>query len=303
MKKSVKYSLFISVIFIILGAVIVLVTLINNSFWGNKPLYTLQILDLEAAQYDRISISESDKDIIVKPSSDDKIHISYYTQGSDYSISTQGSELNVTYLGKNYGNIISFDITPDTMSTTVELPENILAELFLTSASGELKIDSVSAKSMSAATSSGDIEGRSVSAGQLTFSTVSGEAQLYSCSSDGILFVETTSGDVNGKNLSSDELNIVTVSGDVELNSALALSMSCETISGDIDFEKLDCGNISLNTVSGDIGGTVAGNQSQYDISWSSVSGNIDLPSISEGRPYSIFVETTSGNCRISFEN
>ena len=132
---------------------------------------------------------------------------------------------------------------------------------------------------------------------------MSGEINLDNCSTEDTVYIGSTSGDISAVNFSAQLLSVNTTSGELELDSSAVESLLCETTSGDIDFEHLRSKNIVLSTTSGEIEGSIVGNQAEYDISWSSVSGNCNLPKTSSGNICSLTVDTTSGDCYIVFES
>ena len=306
MKKIAKYSLFAAGGCIILGIVIMAISFLTGSYKGQKLNYESHTLDLDAKQYTALSIEESYKNLFVTTSPDDKIHITYYTLNDNYDISTQGSELVMTNHQDSFPfSIINFDILDyQDISTVVEIPENLQADITLSSASGEINMDAINSNELNVSTASGDICIQNCySKNSISLSSSSGEIDLINSMSDNNITLNSVSGDITATFLKAASLSDTSTSGDLELLDINIQSVSAKTSSGDIDIDKLSSENIILNTISGNIQGSILNRAQNYSISWSTVSGNTNLPLAVSDTGNTLSVKTTSGDCYITFES
>ena len=144
----------------------------------------------------------------------------------------------------------------------IELPRALagnLQQLKLRTASGDLEVSGIKARSIFLTTASGDMEGHHLSAEEMHVECVSGDAELELAAKR--LFAKSVSGDLDLTLRESPEsLAVRSVSGDIEvrLPEGSACRLQHQSVSGDVHVRGI-AGNVpgapeySFSTVSGDI--------------------------------------------------
>ena len=219
----------------------------------------------EEADEDAVSSSESKTssaksivvdadvaDVIIQTSDDNEVHVHYENKGS------LKQQLRYRFFCREENNTIYTGVRRAyTKSGYVSI--NHEPHITLT-----IKVPD-SMKSIEIRSMSGDIEVEEANAEKISISTTSGDINF----------------DGNAK-----KLTLNTVSGDIELTTYEQFAGDIHTVSGDIDFEANSAFNAKMATTSGDI--EIELNDTDgYDLTYNTVSGDVDIDYVGECHSYS----------------
>lgn len=273
----------------------------NSTFEHNSYTY-------DAAGITSIDISDIDSPVVLQSSSADIIAIDCYENSNyryeikqDINGTLSIQKINSTRWG--FQNWFNYDFTEKPL--TVTIPSDLIADVSLSSVSGEIRINDIQALSLSASNTSGSIliENTDVR-GDLRASSVSGTVSFGSARIGGNLSVTATSGAILTRAVSvGADTKFSSVSGDLRLNeTTVSEDITLETTSGSIDFEMLSGNNLDFHTVSGRISGTLHANSLDYYIVSDSLSGKVSVMGGSAKGTKRLDVSSTSGDINITFE-
>ena len=195
---------------------------------------------------------------------------------------------------------------------TVLVPEGLMGELDIATASAAVQMTGLEADTLRAASISGDITVTDCCAQTSDFSSTSGMLILQTLESDQVE-ASTTSGDICG-NLWFDSARISSTSGDIDFTAADTTgSLAARTVSGDIriwtDSSLLQ--KITLGSTSGNTTLSLPLYEQGFTLDFKTVSGDLTVPDstsrpsskngtyIYEGGGCEIEAETVSGNLEV----
>ncbi|MGN0470582.1 MAG: DUF4097 family beta strand repeat-containing protein [Acutalibacteraceae bacterium] len=220
-----------------------------------------------------VSVNQYNSEILVKKSSDDKIHVTYYTTDCCPTVSelTQDKEIKLydnfwDYGIKQYTKGFFHGYKKHGLKTVIELPEN--------STGINIKID----------TSNGKITAENIYVNKAEFYTSNGKIQF--------------------SNIVSDTFVGNTVNGSVTADKITADNISLGTSNGSIDISNISSDNIILQTSNGSILGNITGDPDNYNISSSTSNGNDSLAIYNNKNKTSnkkIEAYTSNGNILVEF--
>ncbi len=227
---------------------------------------TYSVLELE-----QINVDVKSTDITVKPSQDDKVHITIYGEKEEEATSIlENNQLTIT---KNSKNHFCFGFCfVNNNEIVLSIPTEINTTLNFKTTSGDIWVDDLKNVVLNAETSSGEIE----------FGTVR-SANL-----------KTQSGDVEGENM--EHAIVYTSSGDIHLASTIG-HVDLKTSSGDIklnDFQILE--SSSIQTSSGDV--TISNITDCY-INGKTRSGDTHIKETNRFSEIELQIETSSGDITV----
>lgn len=196
---------------------------------------------------------------------------------------------------------------------TVLIPEGMMGEIGVATASAAVQINGLEVDTLRASTISGDISAYECYAQTSDFSSTSGLLNLYNLESDQVK-ASTTSGDIYGADLWSDSSVISSTSGDINFTTIDAMgSVEVRTVSGDIQVwaDSSTLQKIAAGSTSGDISLSLPLYEMGFTLDFQTVSGGLDVPSetlppnqgggkyVYEDGGCEIEVETVSGSLKI----
>jgi len=286
MKKSYKYSYLIAFIFILVGIVISVIGLAVGGFEIKNYTtrsYEKKEVSVEAAEITKIitDIVSSDINIVYKDI--DEINITYYEEENEvYQIKTDNGQLKIIYEdNRKWYQRISFGFYIEN-NITIELPKDMKVDLDLNTVSGVINVSDIIS----------DV---------VKIKNVSGEIEVKNIQAESVV-IKSTSGEMDIRNIQAENVVIEGKSGDVNVNGGVGDIISIKTISGEISVNKIEYNDITLSSTSGEIEGTIIGNESDYNISSDTVSGDNNLRDNIDGdRSKRLTVNTTSGGIDINF--
>jgi DUF4097 and DUF4098 domain-containing protein YvlB len=272
MKRSTRVYLILAAVLLVLGLVLAAVGCVLGAVddirSGTNDDAQQTAFSLSPDSIQEIQLELSSNDIIILPSKDSDLHISYPSDGN-YAYDTEadietGQNTLVFYQLPKDGSFLShfsFNFSQNVGAITVQLPESYTGSITCSVTSGNISAEGVSLGQAQFSTSSGDVAltGCWVS-GKTELSSVSGEIELEDCVLSDTLDLSSTSGDIQLKSTAvSGDLTADSISGDISLllsGSPKHRFEGLSTVSGDISTAGGDPNgdrSISANTTSGDI--------------------------------------------------
>ena len=195
---------------------------------------------------------------------------------------------------------------------TVLVPEGLMGELDVATASAAVQMIGLEADTLRAASISGDITVTDCCAQTSDFSSTSGMLILQTLESDQVE-ASTTSGDICG-NLWFDSARISSTSGDIDFTATDTTgSLAARTVSGDIRIwtDSSPLQRVTLGSTSGNITLSLPLYEQGFTLDFKTVSGDLTVPDstsrpsskngtyIYEGGGCEIEAETVSGNLEV----
>ena len=291
------FLIILSVVIILVGVALVFFTLVANDFdfrkigKDNSVTTSYEISDgfeslviLDALGY---------HDVKIEKSGSDKCEIVH--TGKDYvrldrEVNDGALVLKTVNTKGFFGRFSLFDFSSSQI--TVSVPEKEYEKLTVDTASGDVRISGLNAKSVTVDTASAGVYLNDMTLETLTLETTSGDISLTDVIVSGKAEIELTSGDSNLNNLSVGSLEIETGSGDVKIRDLFAEgSVDIETVSGDVEIFKANAKSLSIDVTSGDI--ELQSFLATESITLEAASGEIDFDSCDALK---IRIETTSGD-------
>ena len=270
-----------------------------------------------------ISLNLSSADVVIKPSDDEKIHISYdNTEETYFELESTGKKINLTQKQKSYITFGVVFFSDNKLTVEVYIPADHEGNLDINGASsdisvsdmkfeGKFDINSVSgdivlqnceADTISTGNTSGEINISAVKTTSIEASTISGDININEITEKTPISLETTSGKVYAENVSAQDIKAESISGGIELVKVTGNTANLSSTSGDVHLDLADFQEIVYNSVSGSIKGTVCGSSDDYTVYTDSISGSNSLSSHRGRGDRTLDLSSTSGSFNISFE-
>ena len=164
-------------------------------------------------------------------------------------------------------------------SGTVSVSELKIAEMQLTTTSGDLYVNTTRGGTITAGTTSGYMNISDVKAESVSLSSVSGNIFVRNAELTGTLTLHSTSGEIDLDDVSAGSIEAGTTSGDLELDEVDTQSLAFTSTSGGISGELLHAEEFggSIHTVSGSVSGVRPKEDGARTLKIETVSGDIDL--------------------------
>ncbi len=264
-KNNLKIMLKISLLIVI---VITLIGVLIYFLSDNKGDTTKLLYNESFSSVSNIVINDDSKDITVKYSDDNSIHVQIYGFTKEKAdVSLVNNELNVSTKGTSF----CIGLCYGDNSITLEVPKNYEGKFDIKTSSSNVEMNSFEFSSLIVKGNSSDLRlGR--------FNEVN---------------LQTSSGNIDLEY--AKELNIKANSGDIyvgEVNSG-----TINTTSGNVDIDKMNLvNNFDITTTSGDVD---VKNSNDIYIENETNSGDVDVKKSNRYSDYELFVTTSSGNITV----
>ena len=280
MKKARNIILIISVVLVIIGLIICGVSFamadfnaekFSDAFLGKEV--ELEMADYEAI-YEKISVNVENREVELKKSTDNKIHITYKkSEKSRMEFTESGNALTVIEYNEKkwYDYIFNFEFG---RNIVIELPENIKADIKITDKNGKMTASGLSVNGsfnvetdngalsfintkieggLNAKTNNGKITLENLNVGGgADFTTSNGAYSVEKVKTGGKLKMNTSNGKVELDSVSAEETQIKTSNGAVELSGVDSeISVSVKTSNGKVYLDKVSADEVSAETSNG----------------------------------------------------
>ena len=164
-------------------------------------------------------------------------------------------------------------------SGAVVVSELKIAEMQLTTTSGDLHINTTRGGAVTASTTSGYVSLSDAKTENVSLSSVSGNIFVRNAELTGTLTLHSTSGEIDLDDVSAGSIEAGTTSGDLELDEVDTQSLAFTSTSGGISGELLHAEEFggSIHTVSGSISGVRPKEDGARTLKIETVSGDVDI--------------------------
>ncbi len=316
MKKSVKISLLIACVFIVLGAAIFADAMSSADFnFGtlSTQTYTTNTYKI-ADDFDKISIEVSETDIEFKLSDNKKCIIECFEKEKNtHEAYVENKTLFITNSQKWYHDIGVVNYTP---KLVLYLPKESYESLAINTNTGDINIPNNPAfkdieingdtsdiscyasviDNLNIGISTGDVILENAKMKKAMLSSTTGDITIANTDIENSITITTDTGNVNSLNTTYVDFKVETDTGDLSLTDTVAKnSFSITTNTGDVEFKNSDAEEISILTDTGDICGTLL---TEKIFMIESDTGDIDVPKTSTGGVCDI--TTNTGDVTIS---
>ena len=342
MRKSVKIFLIIASSLVGMGILFLSLSFVmggTEMIFKSRGNSDYKVLTATFDEVSVLEISETSNNVRILKSDDDKVKVTYaMSENFGYYLKQIDDTLIIEYddFREWYEFFGLFSLKKQDL--IVELPEETLEKMTVTSVSGSITAKDILSKETQLKTTSGSVEAGGT-VGKLSVKCVSGSVQLNSntaaesvsvsttsgslrLSGDfgGDLSASTTSGDINFSGAFATDADISVASGDIEAQALYLKSAKIKTLSGDVELKDVTCSNdMAIDTTSGDIELDLV-DADNYDLSTTSgdiearllsekvynvksTSGRIDTPQVTTTVNGVFSAETTSGDIEVKLVN
>lgn len=274
MKKGKITAIIIAGILLLSGLICcaVAVNMVQFDFTrlGTQKAYQKQQYEVSAAGIKEISVDDSNNEIVILPSSDDKIRITYYeTEKETYLIQEKNGALSVAYSDtRKWYEHIEINWSFQSRKIEVELPESYGGALKTVTSNGSIRIENVSV------------------AGALTAETSNGRVTLENVTTGSDLYIKTSNGGIVTSGVSAK--------GDILL----------KTSNGGISLDITEVGSkLECDTSNAAVKGTVPGDMTDYTIIADTSNAKSNLPERYEGKGEKrLIIDTSNGAIQVDFQ-
>lgn len=249
-----------------------------------------------------ITLEDKDVPVIVKPSRDGKIHITYMERDNHLYEIEEGSGITIKKFVKSKLSLFNIDFYE--ASLVIELPKGYAGSLDLRTGNAPITIAAISADRIDAKTSNSPIvlkDNRGLT--QIKARTSNGKIVLSSITVRGNVDCMTSNGSIQLSDITADDITGVTsnasaVAVDVIANGDLSLKAS----NAKIKVDGITAGRrIELESSNGNITGHIRGDESEYAITSSVTNGSNSLPNETTGGDKTLDVSMKNGSIEIDF--
>ncbi len=275
--------------------------------------YTEGDTQIDVSDVNTIDIQWSAGVVYVQSWNESNIMIQEYAQSELSERTRMEIDLENGVLTVRYRSSMGIGNVKGQKWLTVLVPEGLMGELDVATASAAVQMIGLEADTLRAASISGDITVTDCYAQTSDFSSTSGCLRLRELEADRVE-ASTVSGDIDGIDLWSNDTVISSTSGYINLSMIDDMeSIETRSVSGDIWIWAADSAfqEIAVGSTSGDISISLPINRMGFTLDFNTVSGDLDVPGettapsskngtyVYEDGSCKITAETVSGNLRV----
>ena len=288
MKNRVVISLVLAGSLILVGFVICIVGLAVTNFdlnQLNSDQYEQKVYTTEALGLTDLSASSANQSIIVKPTNDSMIRITYYESVNEhYTITNENGKLNMVYVeNRKLFPMTWFSIHRPETGVVIELPVTYTGSLRL--------------KTSNARVSLGDLKLN----GPIDATTSNASIEIRDLDSTGECVAKTSNATIDFENIVATSVRADTSNGRIDAASIKAERINLATSNGKIEFSAIEASQIDLKTSNSKVVGTIVGRSSDYRIDSHTSNSDNSLANLGGSGPNSLTVKTSNGNIEIKF--
>lgn len=259
-----------------------------------------------AEDFTSIVIRDVNNSISLRPSADDRIHITYYdTEYGEYALSESGGTLRLEWEEVNWYSFNFFwNFSFEETTMIVEIPREYAGELQARSTNGRVEAEDLTVNgALELRTTNGTITARRIkSLQECIVDTTNGRVTIEGAQAPR-LTAASTSGVISAENIEADEIDLHTTNGRITLTDAVSKGkLSIRTTNGAIEVAHVDGQDITLRTTNSAIRGTLAGKMEDYSITSRTTNGSNSLPNGTSAGARKLDVSTSNGSIKIDFE-
>ena len=271
-----------------------------------NPEYEERTYSCEAGSARSVHIRQSNSNIIVLPSPDERIHITYFdNETAHYSIVESDIKITVDYSPKKLWYeylLLTFDFQNHPL--TLYLPEKYEGSIDLATSNSEIRINNLDIDGdVMMKTSNGKITASALTVSGGLFADTSNAAVLLTdVKAKGTLHSGTSNGPIELYNVTARDLSSNTSNGRITANGVEAYEIRFDTSNAGIALSEVDVSyKIYCNTSNGRIHGDVAGSMSDFNIKSRTSNAGSSLPRQNSGGSKYMEMYTSNGEINVTF--
>ena len=252
-----------------------------------------------------ITVEDAGGKIVLGPSTDGKLHVTYGENDKDRYEITPGPDFvirRVTHY-EWYDHIFQIDFQERVL--TMLIPEGMTGDIVVRDSNGVIQAKDLSVGHLSLTTSNGAVEVERIAASSLEVETSNGPIHLTEIKAKGSVSGITRNGTITYQQVEGTDIDADTSNGRVELTNVGAKSkLTADSSNGAIKLSDAKAGEqIRLKTSNGAIQGTLAGRTIDYTITSKTSNGANNLPESLRGGDIQLNVKTSNGPIDIQFSD
>lgn len=299
MNKAKKIWIIAACAAVAVGLTIVIIL----SALGSKALFSSEQVKKELKTYtvdqdfSNISIKNTQYDIILLPSDDDKCRVESMEEEKLYhTVEVTGDTLTIEEVNnKKWFECFYFGLNPSNWTETtltVYLPKEEYKNLYLETTSGDIYAESkLTFADAELHNTSGNVIMSEITAESISAKSTSGNVHISNSDIKTELFLKSTSGNTKISETNAGKITSESTSGSVSLKKTKTENdINAHTTSGSIRFSDVEANDISVKSTSGDAELTNSVSAGRFYVK--TVSGDIELESC-DGK--NLNLESTSG--------
>ncbi len=297
MSKGLKIAIAIVVV-----CAVALVIIMSTVSWNILNLFGInEEFEMKTAQFSNVesdfSIMDTDVDIVVKPSQDGDIHVTYYENDNvKYEITDESG--------------ISFEKLPYTSAggsaphIELLLPANYSGSLNLKTVDEDISVDSVYADEIVLHTENSDIMLKNVtSTASAHITALNTKVTVTDSNFEGKLHAETENEDVEIINVTASGVYAGTENSDIDVNNVTAGDIDIAGDNSDINIGNSVGDLMELHTINGDIKGNISAPESDFTYTTTTKNGDNNMGAkVSENATRMLNATTENGDIELKFE-
>jgi DUF4097 and DUF4098 domain-containing protein YvlB len=288
--KTKTIILIIAVGLLVLGVFLSLGAMIATGFdfevLNDSEHYEQREYIAEASSFKKIIIDDSNKEINVVSSEDDKIHITYYDNEKEhYEISEQGDTLVFNYNSKRlWYEFVGFHIYIEDYAITIHIPEAYAGNIDLITSNNPIKMQNV--------IMTGELLADTSNSG-ITMENVKGKA----------FNLTTSNGTVDVNNiLFESRFNVKSSNGKIKASYIQGGDLDLDTSNARIELDGIDTDSLICDTSNAGISGTIIGAIEDFTITSHTSNGDNNLSEEYTGHgSRTLYIDTSNGDIDIEF--
>lgn len=297
MSKFLKFFLAISVLLVIGGAVLFVVTVSKNGFSFNTVETVLNNHEV-TEDFSNINITTHTADIIFKQSEDDKCKVECLETEKEYhTVEVKDDSLNITIVDeRKFEDKYMFNFVTASLKITISLPKTAYNELNISTSTSDIdapkeftftdvKINNSTGKinllsnvtnSIDIVTSTSDVRVENSHPKTLNVKLSTGDIVIKNVEVAETFTTSSTTGDNVFENVKASSINIKGGTGHSTLKNVIA-SGHLELINGTgrVTLDRVDGDTIKIKTSTGRVTGTILTSKSFYA---KTSTGSVDVP-------------------------
>lgn len=214
-----------------------------------------------SGEYAEIQLSQINEDIVVKPSTDEFIHLKTTESEEEYYQIVEGDDLKIEFVDEApwINKFFTVEIGDSNPTTELYLPENMQSKLYINNTNGEIEISDVGAGAIEVEDRNSDIVINNVSSlGDFTIYNQNGDIDVDNIESQNLV-IENENDDILSKDISSNEVEM-------------------KNTNGEINFENMNVSkSLKISNVNDKVEGSLLGVEDDYSFEMYSKNGETKL--------------------------
>lgn len=285
MKKGSKIILILGLGLICLALILSAFNIkkIINPFFDRGNDYNEETIEFNINDVDKLDIDTSDEKIIILPTNQDSIKITYYeNEDQTYNIINE----NKTIIMKKSQKLrfFHFNINFFIPSIKIEIPKEKLLDYDIQTSNSKIEVKDLNINNAILKTSNGSVELDNLNFNNnINITTSNAKIEL-----DNIigrqLMIKTSNGTIELENIKAEIIDAKTSNAKIDTDNIKTDKILLKTSNGSIFFEKLDCPNIELKTSNAKIKGELIKDINNYSKDIETSNADIDIKGTEYGK-------------------